>query len=335
MIDPTPNDIRIYEEELLPWLPKEIIDCHVHLGTSDLCGPISPERMSGMWALEIATELTWKDLREICVKLFPKRNLSILAFGFPYREIDSELNNRYLLDGAADPRNAASALMITRPEWDAERIAEGLSSGFAGIKPYPDLAPNGVECSIYDFLPREHLQVLNDAGGILMLHLPRAGRMADAKNIRESLEIAENYSAIKLIVAHIGRSFCLPTAKVGLPPLADHPGIFFDTAANLNSDVFRYALETVGPERIIFGSDLPITLMKGIREHAGERYINYTSGNYTWNGNRKPPEVEENYTYYIYEELLAIIRAVRQAGMGAPEMEKIMFSNCRRLLDRS
>ena len=208
------------------------------------------------------------------------------------------------------------------------------SQGFLGIKPYPDLAPHGTnEVSIYDFLPRAHLAVLDKFGGILMLHLPRHGRLGDAHNIREVLEIHESYPSVKLILAHIGRAYCLPAAERGLPHLVDARRIYFDTAANLNADVFQYALEVVGPDRLLFGSDLPVTMMRGVREHIGEEYINYTDGPYSWNTNRKSPEEEANYTYYVYEELRALIRAVERAGLGFDALEKILYSNSAGLLD--
>lgn len=334
MICPTPNDLSIYENDLLPWLPEEIIDCHVHVGRSEFCGPITPERMKDLWAIEVATHLTWTDLRSVYKTLLPAQNVSSLVFGWPYREISLEENNRYVLDGVLDSANRAVGLMVTHPGWDAGIIREGLSLGFVGIKPYPDLTPHGLECSIYDFLPHSHLNALNDVGGILMLHLPRKQRLADPENIREILEISDRYPAIKLIIAHIGRSFCLPTAEVGLPNFVNHPGILFDTAANLNADVFRFALETIGPDRILFGTDLPITLMRGVREHVGDRYVNYTDGDYSWNIDRKSLEEESAYTYYMYEEIRAIVRAVKESGMGKAEMRKIMFSNCAGLLNK-
>ncbi len=51
----------------------------------------------------------------------------------------------------------------------------------------------------------------------------------------------------------------------GLPHFADDPGLYFDISANLNADVFHYALGTIGPERLLFGSDLPVTMMRGVR----------------------------------------------------------------------
>ena len=328
----TVNDL-IYESEISPWLPPKIVDCHVHVGLREHCGQISPKRLSENWALEVGLWQSWDQLRARYRMLFPEQEVSALAFGTVLPEADFAAENAYTLAGASDPRDRTWALFATRPEWNAQMIADAMSAGFLGIKPYPDLAPQETpEVSIYDFVPKDHLGVLDELGGVLMLHLPRKGRLADPNNTRELLEIAERYPSIKLIVAHIGRAYCLPTARTGLPPLADATSICFDTAANLNSDVFQYALETVGPDRLLFGSDLPITMMRGFREHSGETYINYTDGPFTWNNNRKSREEEAKYTYYIYEELRALIKAFESTGLGRDAFEKVMYTNAISLL---
>ncbi len=335
MVQPNSNDRRIYKEEILPWLPKKIIDCHVHIGLEDHSDPISPERIAESWALEIKSDMSWEDLQATYRELLPEQKVSILVFGHPRREVDQIQSNRYVMDKALQNKSAAHALVVTKPEWDASVIESAMFCGFAGIKPYPDFAPQNLECSIYDFLPKSHLAMLNRLGGVLMLHLPRRGRIADPENIRELTEIYNDYPNIKMVVAHIGRAYCLPTAEEGLPPFADCTRMYFDTAANLNTDVFQFALETLGPDRVLFGTDLPITLMRGVREHVGDKYINFTDGDYSWNKNRKSAEEESEYTYYLYEELLAIIRAVKSAGMGHEEMEKIVYRNCARILGES
>ncbi len=132
--------------------------------------------------------------------------------------------------------------------------------------------------------------------------------------------------------AHVGRAYCLPTAQRGLGQLAAHTGILFDIAANLNPDVLRYALDEVGPDRLLYGSDLPVAMMRGTREHVGETYVNYTDGPYSWNTSRKPPEIEAKYVYFAYEEIRALIKAVTSARMGREVIEKVLFSNCASIL---
>lgn len=326
-------DRRIYEQELLPWMPERIFDCHVHVSRAENCGPISPERLKYLWAVEAGIFQTWSQLRARYDALFPNQQVEALVFGGVYQEQNLEGDNDYVRMGVTDPTSMSKGLFVIRPDWSADRIAEAMADGFLGIKPYPDLAPRGSEeASIFDFAPHEHLAMLDSLGGVMMLHLPRPGRLGDSENISELRELRQKYPSIRLIVAHIGRSYCLPTALAGLPHFADDPGIYFDTAANLNADVFQYALEILGPDRILYGSDLPITMMRGVREHVGDSYINYTDGDFSWNMNRKSAEDEATYTFYIYEELRALIKAVECAGMGKAEFEKIMYTNAAKLL---
>ena len=326
-------DRRVYEEELDPWLPPKIIDVHVHIGLAEHTGAVTEERRRSNWAYEVGLAQSWEQLRKNVQTLFPGRQMEVLAFGNPFRETDLERNNDYVWSGARDPANGASGLLVTRPEWDAAVIEDAMRKGFTGIKPYPDLAPEGAgEPSIYDFLPPSHLDILNRLGGILMLHLPRQGRLGDPDNIRELKEISKRYPAVRIIVAHVGRSFCLPTAQRGLPELAGLPNVWYDISAVMNADVIAYTIETAGLERALYGSDMPITLIRGIREHVGESYVNYTDGDYSWNTNRKPPEIEANYTYYVYEILRALIEAAKKLGLGNDAVAKVMYANAAGLL---
>ena len=326
-------DRIVYEEEVLPWLPPKILDCHTHVGLPEHCRSVSAHRKNQSWAMEVGVHDSWDRLRSNYRVLFPKQEVAALAFAGTWREVDTEAANEYVLAGASDPLNDASALYVTRPESSVSAIQKAFLRGFLGIKPYPDFSPQGGhEVSIYDFVPRSHLAAVNEFAGVLMLHLPRAGRLCDPDNVREVLEISDEFPDIRLILAHIGRAFCLPTAERGLPHFADRERVYFDTAANLNADVFECALSIIGPDRLLFGSDLPVTMMRGAREHLGETYVNYTDGPYLWNTDRKTPEEEANYTYYIYEELRALIRAVSRSRLGKDTLEGILYTNGAELL---
>jgi len=329
------TDRMFYEEHLAPWLPERILDCHVHVCLDRHFGAVSPERRREIWAIEAGISQSWGDLRASYSLLFPDQTVSALAFGGIYKEHDTHASNDYLLTGIQDEENRAHGLFVTRPDWDTELLVQAMANGFIGIKPYPDLATcDAHSVGIYDFLPRRHLEAVNQARGIVMMHLPRAGRLPDPDNVRELLEISNDYPDTTLIVAHIGRSFCLPTAKRGLGHFTDQSNIYFDTAANLNTDAIQFAIETVGPGRILFGSDMPITLMRGVREHRGDQYFNFTDGPYSWNSDRKSPEEEARYTFFIYEGLRALVQAALRSGCGPTALRGMLLENGESLLDR-
>jgi hypothetical protein len=225
--------------------------------------------------------------------------------------------------------------MATRPDWPAQKVRDQLQGRFfSGIKPYPDFARRGKdqEVSIFDFLPRCHLKVVDELGKIVLLHIPRRNRLRDKNNIGEIKEIRQKYPRIRLIIAHLGRSYCSVFAKEGLKYFRNDPGIFFDTSAVLNPEVYRIALEEIGPDSLLFGSDFPITLMRGIREWHDEKYVNFTSGDYIWNTNRKSRQEEAKYTLFVYEQIKACRQALKSTGLPAQAAHKIFFANAQLLL---
>lgn len=327
------SDNRFYQEHLQDWLPAFIVDAHVHVGLHANCGPVTQERLKANWAMEVGVFQSFEDLAKGYEVLFPDSQVFALAFGIPFQEVDSDGENSYLLKTLHLNPGRLSVLALVRPDWPAEKVEALLASGFAGLKPYPDFAPEGhQEVSIFSFLPHSHLKALDSAGGILMLHIPRAGRLADENNIREIFEIRQRYPSVRLVVAHVGRAYTLPNALAGLKAFDGTEGIYFDISANLNTEVFRLAIDTLGPQWLLYGSDLPITYMRGVREYEGDRYINYTDEPYSWNTNRKSVEEESQYTFYLYEEIFALRRAVESAGLGRQEFHQIMCHNGAALL---
>lgn len=94
------------------------------------------------------------------------------------------------------------------------------------------------------------------------------------------------------------------------------------------------ALREVGPERLLYGSDLPVALMRGVREYRGDEYINFSDGAYTWNTpeRRKPATAEAGYTLYLYEELRAFRQAAQRVGLTREQVAGVMGGNARRLV---
>ena len=196
----------------------------------------------------------------------------------------------------------------------------------------PTTRDKHLEASIFDFLPHHQLELLNQRHAWVTLHVPRAERLGHPANIAEIQELRRKYPNIVLVIAHLGRCYTLPHALEAFPHFADDKGLYFDSSAVLNPDVHRLALETFGPERILYGSDNPVFYMRGRRQFEGRRYINRTSYPFFFNRDREPLEVEAKYTLYMYEELRAIRQACEHTGVDRTGVEAIFHDNAVRLL---
>jgi len=321
-------DRRFYEEHLKGRVPGQVVDAHLHLNLPEHVRAVPPERLRSDWALEVNHCMSVREAHEIYARLLPQTCVRLTGMPWPIREADLRANNAYLARERA--AGQVHPLMAIRPEWPAEQVERALiEGGFAGFKPYGDMVSGvkGADLSIFDFLPLQHLAVADRHRKVVLLHLPRRGRLADPENVRELLRIRDDFSHVRLIVAHFGRSFNPCYLREGLRQLGQACWFLFDCAAVLNPAVYELAFDLLSPAQILYGSDLPITLLRGRREWTERGYVNLTDGDYSWNTNRRPPQEEARYTLFLYEGLKALLDAMDRAGLSAQERAQVFAGN--------
>ena len=337
-------DRRVYEEKIRGSLPERIIDCHTHVfakqGGPPPQGPETDERLVS-WPERVADQNPIADLMETYRLMLPGKTVTPLIFA-NVRPSDRlyELNG-FSLEEAR--KAGVPSLLYVHPEWDPETLEEKLEAeGRQGIKVYLNLAPAYIpagEIRIFDFLPPAHLEVVDRLGLIVMLHIPRPGRLRDPVNLAQILEIETRYRNLHLIVAHVGRAYCREDAGKGLDVLGRSERLVFDVSANTNAWVFARALEAVGPKRLLFGSDLPITRMRMRRVCENGVYVNLVPrGLYgDVSADEHMREVDETeaakLTFFLYEEILAVLAAAREVGLGQADLDEIFYGNSRRILE--
>jgi uncharacterized protein len=336
----TDVDRRFWEEHLEGWLPRRIIDAHTHVMDARFrTKPMTEAMRRQYWVSEVFECIDAKTAEHCVHTVFPNREVRCLAFGFPDLDFDIEGGNAWLREECA--QRGWFNLAVLCPQWTQEQVTAALDRpGVIGVKPYYSLISANretrdahLEASIFEFLPHHILEVLNARHAWVTLHVPKAARLGHPNNIREIRELRRRYPDVVLVIAHLGRCYTEPHALEALPLLADDPGIYFDTSAVLNPASHRVALQYIGPERIVYGSDNPILYMRGRREYRDRTYINRTSYPFYFNKHREPPEVEANYTLFMYEDLRAIKLACEQLGIvERRQIEAIFHDNAARLM---
>lgn len=115
--------------------------------------------------------------------------------------------------------------------------------------------------------------------------------------------------------------------------------MLFDISANTNTDIFQRLIDAVGPRRILFGSDMPITRMRMRRICEQGLYINLVPKGLYGNvsGDKNMREVEgydaDQISFFIYEEIAAFRDAAVRTGLSKEDIENVFFGNSRSLLD--
>ena len=337
----TDVDRRFWEEHLEGWVPSRVFDAHTHVNEPELrVEEMTDEKRRQYWVNEVAEPIGADDAARCYRLVFPGREFSCLAFGHPSLDYDVRQGNARLQ--AACLERGWYRLAVVGPDWSADEVAAELElEKTLGVKVYYGLIPGQdpltrdkyLEASIFDFLPHHQLELLDQRGAWVTLHVPKADRLGHPENIAEVMEIRRRYPRIVLVIAHLGRSYTLPHAEESLPKLADDDGLYFDNSAVMNPDVHRFALATLGPGRILYGTDNPIFYMRGRRQWQGRTYVNRTDYPFHFNRDREPPEVEAGYTLYMYEALAALKRACDELGLAREDVEAIFSGNARRLID--
>ena len=319
------RDKLIYREELAPKLPAKIFDAHVHTFSKDYFPagfafpPLSCyNKFGGDFPLPL-----W---REIMKELLPEQEVWLNCFSAPNLKIDRE---------RTPPVNGKNefAMALISPEDPVEKVAARIeSANAAGVKPYLNFAANHYEkksddVEIFDMLTPEQLAYLNEKALAVTLHIPRPGRFADPLNQRQMTALCEKYPDIKFIFAHIGRAYFMRNIhESNLEEFAKYPNAYFDTAMLNSKEIFQYTFDHFPLERVLFGTDTPIALLRGKSVEVNDQYAYLMGENYAIGTSIIDTSGAVEFTTFFYEQLRAIIAATPEK-----DLEKVLFSNAYKL----
>lgn len=335
-------DRKVYREALAAFLPDAIIDAHTHVWLKahmPATAPQSTAVRTVAWPNLVAEENPIEDLLETYRLMFPDKYVTPVIFGSPRREVNLTATNAYTSQAALT--HGLPSLLVSTPAWSAENLeAKVQAGGFLGLKPYLSFAPEHIpsaEITIFDFLPRAHLEVADRHGWVIMLHIPRPARLRDPVNLAALLEIERGYPNVRLVIAHIGRAYCREDVGEAFEVLRATARMCFDFSANTNAWAMAELIRTVGPQRVLFGSDLPILRMRTRRICESGTYVNLVPprlyGDVSGDVHMREVGAEEGerLTFFLYEELLAFREAAEIVGLTRADLEDIFYHNAARL----
>ncbi|MCC6695211.1 MAG: amidohydrolase family protein [Candidatus Hydrogenedentes bacterium] len=318
----------IFEDELDAFLPGHILDFHVHVFNEGVLPEGEPYSCGG----HPITKYDYEDLKEDLEACFPGRETMTVCFGMPIVGYDRTRNNAYLAQESDGRRFFALRLFDPRED-TPESLQRDLDTGaFFGLKPYPNYVRkadvNDVE--IVEMLPDWAMEIVNERGLIVMLHIPREARLADPVNQKQIVALCEAYPRAKIVLAHIGRAYYLKNVWGNLDRLKDIPNLFFDLAMLNHWEVIAHLFEKVPVERILYGSDIPIALAPGKSVEINDQYTYVTP--VPWSLSISDDHGKLVFTSFLYEELRAIKKAVEVRGLGKDFVDALFHGSGARLL---
>ena len=342
LFEVTPLDRRIYEEELKDFLPQKILDVHTHVWLDKYLDhkPLAPGEVKRTvtWPSLVALDNSIEDLQETYRLMLPGKDVTALMFSNSGR---SQQANDYVAD--ASRRSGFPALYFSAPEESPEEVERQIrKGGFLGIKGYLSLSPKYIpeaEIRIFDFFPKAQLKKMDEMGAIVMLHIPRNGRLKDPVNLAQIMEIKQEFPNIRLIIAHIGRAYTKEDVGNAFETLDQAPDLMYDFCANCCEYAITEVIRHAGVKHVMYGTDMPILRMRTRRIEENGTYINlvppglYGDPKQDKHLREVSAEEAEKITFFLYEELLAFKRACKTLGLTKQDVEDIMYNNAHDLIE--
>ena len=342
LFEVTPYDRRIYEEELKDFLPQKILDVHTHVWLDKYLDhkPLAPGEVKRTvtWPSLVAADDSIEDLQETYRLMLPGKDVTALMFSNSGR---SQQANDYVAD--ASRRSGFPALYFSAPEESPEEVERQIrKGGFLGIKGYLSLSPKYIpeaEIRIFDFFPKAQLKKMDEMGAIVMLHIPRNGRLKDPVNLAQIMEIKQEFPNIRLIIAHIGRAYTKEDVGNAFETLDQAPDLMYDFCANCCEYAITEVIRHAGVKHVMYGTDMPILRMRTRRIEENGTYINlvppglYGDPKQDKHLREVSAEEAEKITFFLYEELLAFKRACKTLGLTKQDVEDIMYNNAHDLIE--
>lgn len=316
--DYSPHDQQIWDEELRDFVPDRVFDAHIHM--------FNPAHMMG------GAKTTWSHadfgtLKQWAERLYPGRETHFLVLGTPVPGIDVEAHNEWCIEQVQTDAASRMNRLVT-PACRVEEIARDVRErGFIGLKPYRFFSVTGefAQCRIHEFLPHEQLELANDLGLWVTMHLSRFHGCTDEFNLADLRDFTcKRYPRIRWILAHCARSFTYWPIRQAIEQLRDLPNLWYDVSAVTDIRPLITLFTREDRRRILYGSDgVDATYFHGQYAAMGRawQYVD------TQRFDLKFPHCDGRPVLAIYEQLLAMKQAAEIAQWSRDEIEDVFWRN--------
>ena len=312
------HDRQIWEEELAEFVPSRVFDAHIHLFDRAHL----PTDSTTAWSnADLKTLQVWAE------KLYPNRDVHFLVLGTPIVGIDVNTHNHWAIRQVqTDPLSRINRLVTPSCRLEDIRTDVG-QEGVIGLKPYRVFSTTGdvAQCRIHEFLPHEQLELADELGLWVTMHLSRFHGCADAENLKDLEQYTtRQYPNIRWILAHCARSFTYWPIRQAIERLRDLPNIWYDVSAvtDVRPLVTLFSQERI--ERIFYGSDgVDSTYFRG----------QYVALGRAWQGldvtkfDLRFPHCDGRPILAIYEQLLSMKHAAEIVQLSSDDLEAIFWRN--------
>jgi len=324
-----------YRREIAPILPPAVLDFHTHTWSAENWKetPWETDKSGGRYMVT-DTFYPPEHLLRDGAACFPDRGYEAVCFGIPTPAVDWEKDTAYVA-AAAREHDALHPLMVAGPALGIprERYEQALAEGrFHGFKVFLNwYGDNYGDMRVEDMVGPVERAMANERRLVLLLHVPRAGRLADPEIQKGVRWLAAECPEARIVLAHCGRCYLPSEMKAAIGCLRGLSNVWMDTAMVMDPVVIQIALNEIGPARLLFATDFPVAAMRGRRVRVMDHWVDVVLPGYPASAWRVAGEGIRA-GYMAWEIVLAIRWAAELTGISAAERNGIFRDNGRGLL---
>jgi len=277
-----------------------------------------------------------EQLLSVGTTAFPDRNYEAVCFGVPVPSVKWEKDWAYVAR-AAETHAGLWPLLVAGPALgiSRERYEEVLEQGrFYGFKVFLNWFGNDyADLRVEDMFGPAELALANERRLVLMLHVPRSGRLADPE-IQDGVRwLSAECPDAQIVLAHCGRCYVPTEMKAAIGCLRGLENVFMDTSMVMDPVVLQLAMNEIGPGRLLYGSDAPPGAMFGRRVSVLDHWVDVVLPGYPRSAYRVSGD-DFAAGPMSWEIALAIRWAAELCGITDAERDGIFHGNGKALLDR-
>ena len=306
-------------------LPDKLYDIHAHLYRVNDMG--SPPPGLAAQGPPVVTRSVW---RASLSRIVGRGRLAGGLF-FPYPTTTGNIagSNAFLVGQIKNGLDRG--LILVTPQSSPKDIEAWLECPqVVGFKPYHFFAPGTqtFDAPLEAYAPEWIWRMAHDRRLVITIHLVRARALSDPVNRRSIRRLCAKYPGVRLILAHAARGFHAPNTLNGLDAIEGLDNVWFDTSAICEPETFMAILKRFGPQRLLWGSDFPVSQQRGRCVTVGDAF--------SW---ICPPRTDVDSaappchpTLVGIESLRALLTGAQLLELTRQNLRDIFFGNAARLL---
>jgi predicted TIM-barrel fold metal-dependent hydrolase len=314
-------DRDFWVRELEDFVPRKIYDMHAHLWTENGQEHLPPPDSVLRSEVDFPGLLAWS------AQVFPGRECHFLTLGTPIPGVNTVNQNKWLANEVTADNKSIAGMIVT-PQTTQDELNEGfVKYKFHTVKPYRLFAADPRCARIVDFLPEPLLEIINEHGKAVTLHLSMPDGVDSPQNISDLKYLTKKYPNIKWILAHCARAFNSIFLEKSIHVLKHLPNIYYDTSAVNDLYTHYLLLKHENINRIMFGSD-------NVAAGCGRgKYITYARAWQFYPGVEQLEHCEGRATLVVYEQLLQQKRAADILELSTDAIDKLFWTNAEKLIN--